>query len=187
NCRAGGPASVKLGLGRPADYVHLRFLSRSTREVFVRPGEPAADFLEVCQRLVGGGHNRVGRSIVAQQQDRAGLSVPAHSGAKHDAVSNSRLPAQSLLQVLRINLEAGGRDYDILTAAFEIEIAFLVHGAKISGAKPALVTGYRLSLLALPVLASDIGAAHQDFPCLRIKFHFPAGKNFADRSPPDLE
>src|SRR5262249_53255869 len=79
------------------------------------------------------------------------------------------------------------RNDHIFAAPFEIKIAFCVHRAQITGAKPAFSAGHGPEFLALPVLSRHVLTPHQDLATLRIELHLAPGQDLADRPAPHLE
>ena len=112
-----------------AYHVEPGLLGGCAGKILIGPDEPAADFLEVSQGLVGAGDCFIGRRLIPQQQDCACLGVAAPLDPKDHAVAHLRMFAECLLQIFRINLQACRGNDHVLAAAFEIEISFGVHGA----------------------------------------------------------
>src|SRR5712671_6382784 len=79
------------------------------------------------------------RSLVFKNQHGARLSVSRAFHPEYNAISYRRSRAQSSFQVLGIDVKSFRSDDYVLLSALKVQIAGLIDGAQIAGAKPFTV------------------------------------------------
>ena len=96
-------------------------------------------------------------------------------------VFHFRLPAQSGLEIVGIDVHAGWGDDDILLSSLEVEAAFSIEFADIAGAIPAVFAGDGMKIVSIPVAGGDSASADQDFS-VESQFDFASGEDLANRA-----
>ena len=168
--------------GAGGDYGETRFAGGRAWKVQIGPDEPPADALVIGEGEVGGIDGGSNGSFVGAltEQYSAGLGVVVNLEGNDDGVTNCGLGAESGLEILGINIQAGGGDDDVFLAAAEAEIALGVEFAQIAGAQPATVfLGTLPQRALLPIARGDIFPADENLSIFG-ETEFAAGQDFAD-------
>src|SRR5438445_6638968 len=125
------------------------------------------------------------RSLGFEHQHGAWLSISGAFYPDYNAVTYLWSGTQSSFEVLGIDVKSLGSDDYVLLSALKVQVAGLIDGAQVAGAKPfPLASRYRLSIH--PVALSHTVAAHQDLAGV-IELDVATGKGFANRAASELE
>src|SRR5208282_1196821 len=119
---------------------------------------------------------------IARQHYREWLGIAPALVGNHDAIAYARLFAERRFQILRINIQSGGRYNYVFLAALEPKIALGIELADIPRAQPIFAIAHSLpERSAFPIAARDVFAPHQNFPVFR-EPEFAPWENFSNRS-----
>src|SRR4051794_39282114 len=155
----------ELGGGIGGDQIVPGLLGGGARQVSIGPYEPVTNPLMrsqfgICSgNSAGGSIGSIVRTLVFQHQYGTGLSISGTFYANYNAISYVWNGAQSSFEVFGIDVQSLGSDDYVLLSALKVQIAGLIDGAQIPGAKPfAFASRDRFSVH--PVGLSHTVAAH---------------------------
>src|SRR5215831_16519926 len=97
--------------------------SRCSRKVWFRPDGPMKNLLVRSERFVGSVYDSLNvNGIILKLQHRKWLRSMRRREGNYDAVFDSRLLSQNLLNIFRVNVHPGCCDNYILFSSFEVEV-----------------------------------------------------------------
>src|SRR5215207_2359816 len=169
------------------DVALANLLRRRAREVRVGPDLPAAHLLVARERLVGAldDSRGVGPGVI-HDEHRERLGAARAFDADDGAQADFGLAVERGLDVLGVDVQARGRDDDLLLAPAEVDVARRVHLAEVARAQPAAVAERLADAVSAPVAGRDVRAAHENLARL-VEPHLLPAQRLADGAAPALE